>query len=71
VHDFNGKKAKIIQTLKQIDDLKSGVVKTIVFKNLLACLDVEIDDTEFAEFQTKLGLIYQGQQYIKYEVVLR
>jgi len=43
LHDFNGKKSKIIQTLKQIDDVRSGVVKTLVFTNLLACLDVEID----------------------------
>lgn len=57
--------------MKQIDDLKSGVVKTVVFKNLLSCLDVEIDDQEFAEFQSKLGLVYKGEQYIKYEIVLR
>lgn len=49
MHDFNGKKAKIIQTLKQIDDLKSGVVKTVVFKNLLSCLDVELDEAAFEE----------------------
>ena len=49
MHDFNGKKAKIIQTLKQIDDLKSGVVKTAVFKNLLSCLDVELDEAAFEE----------------------
>ena len=71
MHDFNGKKAKIIQTLKQVDDIRSGVVKTSVFQNLLSCLDVEIDAADMAEIQKKLGLVYQGAPYIKYEIVLR
>ena len=58
LHDFNGKKAKIIQTLKQIDDMKSGVVKSVVFRNLLSCLDVELEEADFAECQKKLGLSY-------------
>jgi len=40
--DFNGKKAKILQTIRQIDDQKMGIVKSAVFQNLLSCLDVEI-----------------------------
>ena len=71
LHDFNGKKSKIIQTLKQIDDMRSGVVKTSVFTNLLSCLDVEVDEGDYEECQKKLGLTYQGIQYIKYEIVLR
>ena len=71
LHDFNGKKAKIIQTLKQSDDIRSGVVKTSVFQNLLSCLDVEIDASDLAEIQKKLGIVYQGVPYIKYEIVLR
>lgn len=51
--------------------MRSGVVKTAVFKNLLACLDVELDEADFAECLKRLGLSYQGQSYIKYEVVLR
>ena len=31
MHDYNGKKQKIIQTCRQIDDMKSGVVKAVVF----------------------------------------
>ena len=71
INDFNGKKARIIQTLKQVDDLKSGVVKTVIFKNLLECLDVEVDATDLAECQKKLGLMYQGVPYIRYEIVMR
>ena len=58
LHDYNGKKNKIIQTLKQVDDMKSGVVKSNVFLNLLSCLDVEIDQADFADMQKKLGLSY-------------
>ena len=50
LHDFHGKKSKIIQTLKQIDDLKSGMVKFNVIANLLTCLDVEIDQVELDEY---------------------
>lgn len=71
VHDYNGKKAKIFRTLSQIDEFKSGVVKATVFKNLLSCLDLEIDEDEFAEIESKFGLKYQGKQYIRYEMVLR
>ena len=47
INDFNGKKAKIIQTLKQIDEFRSGVVKSAVFQNLVSCLDVEVDEKDF------------------------
>ena len=47
INDFNGKKAKIIQTLKQIDEFRSGVVKSAVFQNLVSCLDVEVDANDF------------------------
>jgi len=57
-HDFNGKKAKIIQTLRQIDDMKTGVIKTNIFQNLLNCLDVEVDKAELAESLRSLGLTY-------------
>ena len=42
-----------------------------MFSNLLSCLDVEIDSADMAEIQKKLGLVYQGLPYIKYEIVLR
>ena len=71
LHDYNGKKSKIIQTLKQIDDIKSGVVKTVVFENLLRCLEVDLDSADLAEYQQRHGLTYQGVPYIKYEAVLR
>jgi len=38
--------------------MKSGVVKSNVFLNLLSCLDVEIDQADFADMQKKLGLSY-------------
>ena len=70
-NDFNGKKAKIIQTLKHIDEFRSGVVKSAVFQNLVSCLDVEVDAHEFQEALKKLGLNYQGVQYIRYEQMVR
>ena len=71
LHDFHGKKSKIIQTLKQIDDLKSGMVKFNVIANLLTCLDVEIDQVELDEYQRRVGLTHEGITYIKYENMLR
>lgn len=71
VHDFNGKKGKIIQTLKQIDELRSGVVKLNIFQNILSCLDVQLDQADLDECQKKFGMSYQGLTYIKYEAVLR
>ena len=70
-HDFNGKKAKIIQTLRQIDELKTGVVKTVVFQNLLNCLDLEVDRDDLLDCAKKHGLKYQGANYVRYEEVLR
>ena len=71
LHDFNGKKTKILQTLRQLDELKSGVIKQSIFENILGCLDVQLDHEELDESQKKLGLCYQGTPYIKYEAVLR
>ena len=48
-NDFNGKKQKIIQTCREIDDMKSGVIKTNVFQNLLSCLEVEVQQEDLAE----------------------
>ena len=71
LNDFNGKKAKIIQTLKQIDEFRSGVVKSVVFQNLVGCLDVEVDANDFQEGLRKFGLTYQGAQYVRYEQMVR
>ena len=71
IHDFNGKKAKIIQTCRQIDDQKSGCVKTIVFQNLLNCLDVQLDRNEWNECQMKHGITVDNVQFIKYDPVMR
>ena len=71
LHDFNGKKSKIIQTLKQVDDLRSGMVKLVVFQNLLSCLDVEVDEKEMEDCAKRCGLTYEGLTYIRYENVLR
>ena len=51
--------------------MKSGVVKSTVFLNLLSCMDVEIDQNEYADAIKKLGLQYQGVTYVKYEIILR
>ena len=44
--DFNGKKAKILTTLKGLDEMKSGICKTDVFLNLLDCMDVQISEED-------------------------
>ena len=44
--DFNGKKNKIVMTLRGIDELRSGLCKTEIFYNLLNCLDVEIAEDD-------------------------
>ena len=41
-NDFSGKKLKMLQTLRNVDELRSGIVKLQVFQNLLECLDVEV-----------------------------
>lgn len=46
--DFNGKKAKILTTLRGIDEMKSGICKTDVFLNLLDCLDCNISAEDMA-----------------------
>lgn len=71
VNDFNGKKSKIITTLRQIDELRSGVVKQSVFENILTCMDVELEQDDLDECRRKLGLTYQGASYIKYDVAVR
>jgi len=71
LHDFNGKKAKILHTLKQIDDIRSGYVKLVVFQNLLSCLEVEVEPELLDGLYKKVGMTYEGLPYIKYEAVLR
>lgn len=71
MHDYNGKKQKIIQTCRQIDDMKSGVVKAVVFSNLLSCLDVEVERADFVECLRLHGIIFEGVRYIKYDPVVR
>ena len=44
--DFNGKKNKIVMTLRGIDEIRSGLCKTDIFYNLLNCLDVEIAEED-------------------------
>ena len=58
MHDYCGKKQKILQTLKQIDDIRGGVVKAVVFENMLNCLDVDVDPAELSESIKRLGLSY-------------
>ena len=47
--DYNGKKSKILHTLKQIDDTRMGVVKSPVFQNLINCMDVELTNADMAQ----------------------
>ena len=70
-NDFNGKKSKIIQTLRQVDETKSGLVKQSILENIIGCLDVQLDQDDLDECQKKQGFYYQGQPYIKYEAVVR
>ena len=48
-NDFNGKKFKIIQTLRQIDEMNTGVIKSDLFHSILKCLNLEIEPKAFEE----------------------
>ena len=65
-NDFNGKKGKIVMTLKGIDEIKSGICKADVFFNLLNCLDVDIDNDDKATIIKKFQIPHQGVNYVKY-----
>ena len=71
LNDFNGKKGKIVMTLKGIDEIRSGLCKSDVFFNLLNCLDVEVDAADKATIGKKYQLSHQGVHYLKYAEVLR
>ena len=71
LNDFNGKKSKIVLTLRGIDEIKSGMCKSDVFFNLLNCLDVEIADSDKEVIKHKYQLSHQGLFYIKYQDVLK
>lgn len=69
--DFNGKKNKIIVTLRGIDELRSGLCKSDVFYNLLNCLDVEVADEDRFTIRRKFEVAHQGVNFIKYQDVLK
>ena len=69
--DFNGKKAKILTTLRGIDEMKSGICKTDVFLNLLDCLDCNISAEDMAMIQRKYSLANNGVSYLKYQNLLK
>ena len=69
--DFNGKKAKILTTLRGIDEMKSGICKTDVFLNLLDCLDCNISAEDMTTIQRKYSLSNNGVNYLKYQNVLK
>ena len=71
LNDFNGKKSKIVLTLKGIDEIKSGLCKADVFYNLLNCLDVEIAEGDKVDIAKKYQLVHQGVSYVKYQDVLK
>ena len=71
LNDYSGKKSKIIQTCRQIDEGRTGVVKVSIFLNLLNCLEVELSLQEFQDCFQQLGVTYEGIQFIKYEPMLR
>ena len=64
--DFNGKKAKMLTTLKGIDEMKRGICKTDVFLNLLDCMDVQISEEDLQIIQRKYSLANNGINYLKY-----
>ena len=71
MYDFNNKKQKILSTLKNVDDLRCGMVRLQVFANLLECLEVDVDIADMNSLKRRFGLEYQGDTYIKYESVLK
>ena len=70
-NDYNGKKSKIHNTLKQIDDSRMGVVKSAVFQNLLNCMDVELTNSDMVQLQSRFGIVFEGVNYVRYEAILR
>ena len=60
-----------MQTLKGIDEIKSGICKADVFFNLLNCLDVEIDAEDKALICAKFQIPHQGVNYVKYSDILK
>ena len=70
-NDFNNKKRKILATLRNIDELKTGLVRLQVFHNLLECLDVEVNDQDLNHLKKRFGVAYQGDSFIKYDSVLK
>ena len=71
LHDYNGKKSKIIQTCRQIDEGSIGVIKVPIMQNLLNCLDVNLSQADMSECLHHLGLTFEGMQFVRYEPMIR
>ena len=71
MHDFDGKKAKILATLRSIDDVKSGMVRFEVLSDLIGCLEMNITKDDFKNLRRQYGMNYQGVDFIKYDPVLK
>jgi len=71
LHDFNGKKQKIIQTCRQVDEGHTGVIKVGILQNLLSCLDVILGKGDMINCFQRLGVTFEGEKFIRYEPMMR
>lgn len=71
LHDFDGKKSKILSTLRTIDNVKSGMVRFDVLSDLIGCLEMDIRREDVRDLKRQYGMSYQGVDFIKYDPVLK
>jgi hypothetical protein len=71
LHDFGSKKARALQTLRQVDEQKGGIVKATVFMNLLNCMDMTLDEDALNEIEKSCCFTRNKVMYIKFESALK
>ncbi len=71
LHDFGSKKARALQTLRQVDEQKGGIVKATVFMNLLNCMDMTLDEDALNEIEKSCCFNRNKVMYIKFESALK
>lgn len=63
-HAEQGRKQKVLESLKAVDEQSTGLVKANVFFNLLACMDIglaEQDEREIKAKHSKFGQVRYEQ----------
>ena len=71
MHDYSNTKAKILATLKNVDEFKSGLVRYEVFSKLVNGMGIDLAAEDEKKLRKRYGLSYNGQNFVKYESILR